>query len=109
MPLAASSSIQVPEKSGFWAKATAATANIATAMTPIRARFMRCSFVKMMDVTALAYDALRLPVQLFEPKRFDWVKPGRFLGRIKPEKHTRPRREPECHADRVGGDRGRPL
>jgi hypothetical protein len=40
MPLAAGSSVQVPEKFGLCANATDATAKIAAAMIPIRARFM---------------------------------------------------------------------
>ena len=40
------SSVQVPEKSGFWAKATVATARTAAAMIPIRARFMRVLLLK---------------------------------------------------------------
>jgi hypothetical protein len=38
--LASGSSVQVPEKSGFWAYAIVATASIAAAITPILARFM---------------------------------------------------------------------
>jgi hypothetical protein len=34
----------VPEKSGFWAHAIVATASIAAAISPNRARFMVCSF-----------------------------------------------------------------
>ena len=34
----------MPEKSGFWAQATVATARIAAAITPTRASFIVCSF-----------------------------------------------------------------
>src|SRR5687767_8562245 len=94
-PLAAGSSVQVPEKSGFCAHANVATARIAAAITPTRATFIVCSFG----------DCNRLLV----PQRFDWVKPCSFSRRVEAEKDTRRRCKAERHADGIRRNRSRPL
>src|SRR3954471_2721160 len=58
------------------------------------------------DVARQAIAARRL---LFEPKRFDRVKPSRFSSWIKPEEHSSGGSKAECHPDGVGRNRRRPL
>src|SRR3954451_146161 len=58
------------------------------------------------NVARQAIAARRL---LFEPKRFDRVKPSRFSGWIKPKEHSGGGSKAKCHADGIGRNRRRPL
>src|SRR5437868_13954001 len=51
----------------------------------------------------------RRSTSLFEPKRFNRVKPSRFSGWIKPEEHSGGGSKAECHPDGVGRNRRRPF
>src|SRR3954464_13603407 len=51
----------------------------------------------------------RRSTSLFEPKRFNRVKPSRFSGWIKPKEHSGGGSKAKCHADGIGRNRRRPL